>query len=302
MKHVRTEVLDIAYLEGGSADGWPVLMLHGWPDDPHGLTDVAALLQSQGFRTIAPWLRGFGPTRFRSPETLRDGRALVLAQDAIELLDALGIGRCTVVGHDWGGRAAYNLAALVPDRLDTIAALAIGYAPNGRFTTPGFEQARRWWYQWYMNHEGGAEQVRADPVGFARIQWDTWSPEGWYDEATFARTAESFRNPDWAAITLQGYRSRWLSEPLDPRYDTVAAKVAATDRLSVPTLMIQGEADACDPPAESANDARWFDGPYERVLLPGVGHFPGREAPAQVAEAVIDFRDRISAELPSKRG
>lgn len=100
MKQVQTDLLDIGYLEGGPPRGWPVLMLHGWPDDPHGLTDLAALLQARGFRTIVPWLRGFGATRFRSAETLRDGRALVLAQDAIDLLDALGIERCTVVGHD----------------------------------------------------------------------------------------------------------------------------------------------------------------------------------------------------------
>ncbi len=165
MKRLQTSKLDIAYLEGGSSAGQPMLLLHGWPDDPTGLSDVAERLQTHGFRTIVPWLRGFGPTRFRSPETVRDGRAVALARDAIDLLDGLGIERCSVVGHDWGGRAAYNLAALIPDRLDMIAALAIGYAPNGRFTTPGYDQARRWWYQWYMNHDGGAEKVRADPIG-----------------------------------------------------------------------------------------------------------------------------------------
>lgn len=292
MKRLRTSKLDIAYIEGGPPTGQPVLMLHGWPDDPNGLSEVAEHLQAEGFRTIAPWLRGFGPTLFRSPETLRDGRALVLAQDAIDLLDGLDIERCSVVGHDWGGRAAYNLAALVPDRLDMIAALAIGYAPNGRFATPAFDQARRWWYQWYMNHDGGAEKVRGDPVGFARIQWDTWSPQDWYEEAAFARTAESFRNVDWTAITLHGYRSRWLPEPIDRDYDDAAKAIAETGRLRVPTLMIQGDADACDPPAESAEDSVWFDGPYERVVLPGIGHFPGREAAPQVADAVLRFHAR----------
>lgn len=290
MKHLRTDLLDIAYLEGGPAGGWPVLMLHGWPDDPHGLTDVAAWLQAQGFRTIVPWLRGFGATRFRRAQTLRDGRALVLAQDAIDFLDGLGIERCTVIGHDWGGRAAYNLAALIPERLDMIVALAIGYAPNGRFVTPSFEQARRWWYQWYMNHEGGAEEVRADPVGFARIQWDSWSPKGWFDEAAFAQAAESFRNPDWVEITLHGYRSRWLPEPIDPRYDQAAKVIARTACLHVPTLMIQGQEDACDPPAASVGDAAWFDGGYERLVLPGVGHFPAREAAVQTSSAILHFR------------
>ncbi len=297
MKRLQTSKLDIAYLEGGSPAGQPMLLLHGWPDDPTGLSDVAERLQTHGFRTIVPWLRGFGPTRFRSPETVRDGRAVALARDAIDLLDGLGIERCSVVGHDWGGRAAYNLAALIPDRLDMIAALAIGYAPNGRFTTPGYDQARRWWYQWYMNHDGGAEKVRADPIGFAREQWDSWSPEGWYEEAAFIQTARSFRNPDWAAITLHGYRSRWLPEPVDLNYDDAAGIIAGTARLRVPTLMIQGEADACDPPAESLEDLVWFDGPYERIVLPGIGHFPGREAAHHVADAVLRFHARHTTTL-----
>lgn len=99
---------------------------------PAGLSVVAQRLADQGFMTIAPWLRGFGETRFLSSQTVRDGRALVLAQDAIDLLDGLGIGRCIVVGHDWGGRAAYNLAALIPDRIEMIAALAIGYRDEVR--------------------------------------------------------------------------------------------------------------------------------------------------------------------------
>lgn len=233
MERLRTEILDIAYLDGGPRDGPPVLLLHGWPDDPSGTTEVRRQLHEAGFRTIAPWLRGFGTTRFLSSDTLRDGRTIALAQDAIELLDGLGVERCTIIGHDWGGRAAYSLAALAPDRSDMIAVLAIGYAPNGRFDTPGFEQGRRWWYQWYMNAEGGAEKVRADPVGFARMQWDSWSPEGWYSEGDFSQAAESFSNPDWAAITLQAYRSRWVPETVDNRYAEVERVVCETAKLSV---------------------------------------------------------------------
>jgi pimeloyl-ACP methyl ester carboxylesterase len=175
-----------------------------------------------------------------------------------------------------------------------VAVLAIGYAPYGRFvTTLDFAQARRWWYQWYMNAPGGAERVAADPIGFARRQWDDWSPAGWYDGAAFKHASESFRTSDWVAITLHGYRSRWLSEPVDPRYDADAATVAATGRLRTPTLMIQGAADGCDPPSESAGDHEWFDGAYRREVLPGVGHFPGREAPTAVVDAFCAFRDGL---------
>ncbi|WP_267361595.1 MULTISPECIES: alpha/beta hydrolase [unclassified Methylobacterium] len=290
MKRFRTGVLDVGYNEGGPPDGPPVLVLHGWPDDPSGMVSVQQHLHDAGLRTIAPWLRGFGGTQFLSNETLRDGRALVLAQDAIDLLNGLGIERCTVIGHDWGGRAAYNLAALIPDRLEMIAVLAIGYAPFGRFETPDFKQARRWWYQWYMNADGGAERVRADPIGFARAQWVSWSPAGWYEEAAFVRAAESFLNPDWVAITLHGYRSRWLPEAVDERYAGVDQTIARTGKLRVPTLMIQGDADACDPPSAPADDARWFENRYERLVLTAVGHFPPREEPDAVARAILRFR------------
>jgi pimeloyl-ACP methyl ester carboxylesterase len=230
--------------------------------------------KAKASKTIAPWLRGFGPTVFRSPDTLRDGRSLVLAQDALDLLDALGIERCMVLGHDWGGRAAYHLAALAPDRIEAIAVLAIGYAPFGRYVTPGFEQAKRWWYQWYMNSEGGARQVRADPIGFAHQQWDDWSPPGWYDAEAFARTAASFQNPDWVSITLHGYRTRWLPVNCDDRYDKAAAIIDSTGELATPTLLIVGDADQCDSPVASAEDHRWFKSAYRRSCCPALGISP----------------------------
>jgi pimeloyl-ACP methyl ester carboxylesterase len=248
-QQITTDVLTIGYLSGGPEGGLPVLLLHGWPDDPSGWAGVTSAIEHAGFRWAAPWLRGFGPTRFLSADAVRDGTTVAIAQDALELADALGWERFAVIGHDWGGRAAYVLAALAPQRVVSIAALAIGYSPGGRIALPAsFAQSRRWWYQWFMTTTGGAGAVKSDPVGFARIQWETWSPTGWFEEAAFERVAESFRNPDWAAITLHGYRSRWQSEPLDPRYQAQRTTVADTEHLGVPALMVQGCADACDPP------------------------------------------------------
>lgn len=285
---ITTDVLKIAYLRGGPADGRPVILLHGWPDDPTGWAGVTPALERAGCRWVAPWLRGFGPTAFLSSDTPRDGTGVALAQDVLDLADALGWGRFAVVGHDWGGRAAYLLAAVAPERVTAIASLAIGYSPRGRFTMPAtFAQSRRWWYQWFMTTEGGAAAVRADPVGFARIQWETWSPRGWYDDAAFVQATESFRNPDWAAVTLHGYRSRWRAEPLDARYHRLRQAVDAVELLHVPTLMIQGGADTCDPPEESEGQERWFAGGYRRVVVAGAGHFPAREAPDRVADLVL---------------
>jgi pimeloyl-ACP methyl ester carboxylesterase len=287
LRLVETAVLEIELEEGGPSDGRPVLLLHGWPDAPRGWRRVAERLQRRGWRTIVPALRGSGATRFRSPGTPRDGRGIALASDAIDLLDVLGLDRVAVVGHDWGARVAYTLAAIAPERLDAIVALALPYQPRGVFTIPAFDQARAFWYQWLMYLDAGVRAVEADPLAFARIQWDTWSPPGWFDDEEFEATAQSFRNPDWVAITLNAYRSRFLAdEPRDSRYERLARRLADVEDIGIPTLMIQGAHDRCDQPAGSEGLEGYFTGRYRRVLLDGVGHFPHREAPDAVAQHI----------------
>jgi pimeloyl-ACP methyl ester carboxylesterase len=286
---VTTDLLDISYSEIGDEAAPPVILVHGWPDTARGWRGVAQPLANSGWRVIVPDTRGTANTTFRSPATPRDGQAVALAQDTLDLADALGLHRFSVVGHDWGGRAAYTLAALAPERLVAIAALALAYQPRGRFEMPGFSQARAFWYQWLMYVDEGADLVRRHPLDFARQQWDTWSPPGWFDEQEFAATAEGFRNPDWTEITLNAYRSRFLpSEPRDSRYDDLRRRLDTVERLAVPTLMLQGGSDYCDYPSSSEDLEPYFTGKYHRVVLDGVGHFPQREAPARVTALVHD--------------
>jgi pimeloyl-ACP methyl ester carboxylesterase len=288
LKTVRTKVLEIAYEEDGPSDGRPVMLLHGWPDAPRGWNTVAARLHANGWRTIVPYLRGSGPTRFLSSETPRVGSGIAMTQDAIDLADALRLDRFPVIGHDWGARIAYTLAACFPERITSITALALAFQPGGRFSIPAFDQARRFWYQWLMCVDGGAARIEADPVAFAHIQWETWSPAGRFDEREFAETARSFTNPDWAAISLNAYRSRWREgEAWDAGYDALRRQLSEIETLSTPTLMIQGAADFCDAPSESEGLEAHFTGKYKRMLIDGVGHFPHREAPETVAEAII---------------
>jgi len=287
MPAIRTPLLDISYLDVGPRQGPVLFLLHGWPDDIRAWNKVAPLLNAAGFRTIIPWLRGFGFTRFLSGDTCRDGRGIALAQDVIDLADALGVTNFEVAGHDWGARAAYCLAALFPSRVNKIATIALAFQPRGEFPIPSFPQARLLWYQWFMCTDGGAAAVKRDPVGFSKMQWDTWSPAGWYEEEEYLRTAESFRNPDWAAITLHGYRSRFLSETIDPRYDPLQRRMSGIAQLRVPTLVINGNADSCDPPSSFEEMEHSFTGRYELLTLDGIGHFPPREAPDEVAKALI---------------
>src|SRR5205823_14779121 len=102
---------------------------------------------------------------------------------------------------------------------------------------------------------------------------------------------------DWVAVSLRAYRSRFLTdEPRDPRYEPLARRLAEVEVITTPTLMIQGAGDRCDLPSGSANQERFFTGGYRRVLLDGVGHFPHREAPDEVAKAI----DRYTTVPPSE--
>ncbi|HEY3593801.1 MAG TPA: alpha/beta fold hydrolase [Polyangiaceae bacterium] len=157
-----TSILRIAYKVGGNEDGTPVLLLHGWPDDASTFDRVAPALHRAGYRTFTPWLRGFGPTRFLSDNTVRSGEIAAMAQDALDLADALGLARFAIAGHDWGARIAYWLASVFPERLTHCAALSVAWEP-GPLATPAYLQAKAYWYQWFMATDGGAEAVRLEP-------------------------------------------------------------------------------------------------------------------------------------------
>ncbi len=201
MSLVQTPVLEIEVEQDGPHDGRPLLLLHGWPDAPREWRPVAERLHERSWRTIVPTLRGSGVTRFRSADAPRDGRGVALAADAIDLLDALGLDRVPIAGHDWGARAAYTIAAVAPERPLRLSRwhFRINRAAPCRSAR---RPCRAFWYQWLLYLDAAARAVAADPIVFARLQWDTWSPPGWFDDDDFEVTARSFTNPDWVAITL----------------------------------------------------------------------------------------------------
>jgi pimeloyl-ACP methyl ester carboxylesterase len=282
MRLIRTPTLTVSVDLQGDADAPAVLLLHGWPDDATSWFQVAGALRAARFRTIIPMLRGFGKTHFNRVGNARSGNTAILAMDAIELMDELGIERFSVAGHDWGSSIAETLAVGWPKRIAAIAMLATPSRLGG-LKMPSFSQARRYWYHWFQATARGSEAIENDPRGFARIMWDTWSPRGWFDEATFAAVARSFRNADWLPVTLHSYRSRWGEVPIDARSRRLESKVAATKKLATPTLFIDGAEDGVTPPELASGMSKKFSGPYDWIRLPGVGHFVQREAPRDVA-------------------
>jgi pimeloyl-ACP methyl ester carboxylesterase len=285
---VQTELLDIAYEEQGPSAGLPVILLHGWPDDIRTWDGVVSSLNAAGFRTIAPYLRGFGPTRFRSESTPRSGQLAALGRDVVELVGALQLGRVALVGHDWGARAAYIAATeLGPQHVTHLVALSVGYGTNDPGQHLSLVQIRNYWYHWYFALSRGSDLVKGSRRELGKFLWATWSPAWQFADADYAATAVSFDNPDWADVTVHSYRHRWGQAEGDPRYDALERRLSSMPTVRVPTLILHGDADACNHPLTSADKEKFFGNRYERKLLPGIGHFPQREVPDRVATDLV---------------
>ena len=286
MKHVHAGVLDVAYSESGRPAAAPVVLLHGFPYDVHAYDAVVASLADQ--RVIVPFLRGYGPTRFRSPDTRRSGQQAVLGTDLLALLDALEIPRAVLVGYDWGGRAACVVAALWPERVAGLVSctgyniqdIAAANAPHPP------EAEMRLWYQYYFRTERGRAGLTLDRRAFCRLLWRMWSPSWRFDEATFERTAAAFDNPDFVDVVIHSYRHRFGTVAGDPAADAVERRLATQPAISVATVNLHGEDDGVTPAASSAGDAHHFTGPYERRVLPDVGHNLPQEAPEATVAAI----------------
>ncbi len=289
LRTLSTPLLDIGCFDLGEPVAPAVLLLHGWPDDARTWSAIAPALTDAGYRVLAPYLRGYGPTRFRDRGLPRSGQLAALGQDVIDLVDALGLDRVALIGHDWGARAAAIAAAELQHtgRVTHLAMLSVGYGTNDPQQALSLRQVQNYWYQWVMALPRGLALVRDQREAFTRHLWQTWSP-GWrFEEADFARTAASFDNPDWAEVVIHSYRHRWGLAEGDPRYAQLDARLSPAPRIVVPALQLHGAADACNDPATSAGKEALFSGPYRRVLLDGVGHFPQRELPAAVARELL---------------
>ena len=292
LKHVQAGVFDIAYRELGPADGTAAVLLHGFPYDIHAYDEVGRLLAAAGCRVLVPYLRGYGPTRFLAEETPRSGQQAVLAADLLAFMDALAIRKALLAGYDWGGRAACILAALWPERARGLVS-ANGYnihdvPRSGEPASPAAEH--RYWYQYYFH----GERCRAGPArnrhAFCRLLWQLWSPNWRFDEATYARTAASFDNPDFVAVVIHSYRVRYGLAPGDPAVEPIEKRLEAQPPIAVPAIGLDGGGDGVTPPGKAAQDAPRFTGGYEHRVIPRVGHNLPQEAPREFAEAVLSLR------------
>ncbi len=289
LKQIDAGLLNVGYAEAGPPNGPPVILLHGWPYDIHSYVEVAPRLASAGYRTIAPYLRGYGTTRFLSEDTFRNGQPSALASDIVALMDALNIKRTIVAGFDWGARTADIIAALWPERcraLVSVSGYLIGSREAGTLPLPPKAELQ-WWYQYYFATErgrAGYEKYRHD---FAKLIWQIASPKWHFDDATFDRSAASFDNPDHVSIVIHNYRWRLSLVEGEPKYDDLEQRLAEGPVITVPTITLEGDANGAPHP-DPTSYAKKFSGKYShRVITGGIGHNLPQEAPQAFADAVV---------------
>jgi pimeloyl-ACP methyl ester carboxylesterase len=288
LRQIDAGLLNVGYVDIGSAQDPVVVLLHGWPYDIHSYVDVCPGLTEAGYRVVVPYLRGFGTTRFLSDETFRNGEQAVLAVDVIALMNALEIERATVAGFDWGARTADIVAALWPERCAGLVSvsgyLIVNLEVNQRPLPPKAELG--WWYQYYFATERGRLGYSENRREFNKLIWQIASPKWDFDDETFDRTAASFDNPDHVDIVIHNYRWRLSLANGEPQHGDLETRLFERPMITVPTVTIGSDFDGAAADGRAYADK--FSGPYSHRILDGIGHNVPQEAPGAFTDAILD--------------
>jgi pimeloyl-ACP methyl ester carboxylesterase len=266
--------LRVHFAEAGEGD--PLLLLHGWPQHHYMWRAVIERLAPR-YRLIVPDLRGFGWTE--APDRGYDGETL--ARDQIALLDALGIERVRVIGHDWGGWTTFLLGLHHPERLERLIACNTPHPwPRMRLANTG--QLPRAWYTFINAAPGIGPYVHRHPVmprailRFGRVS-------GRFSGEELAIFADSFRDPARARAVSRLYRHyhRAFLELLRGSF--------RSKRLTVPTLLLFGTRDRLISRRLAEQVAGSPAEDFRVELVPDAGHFIVDEKPELISERAVDF-------------
>ena len=303
VKYVQTPVLNIGYEESGDSSGFPIILLHGFPYDVRAWDEVLPPLIEAGYRALVPYLRGYGPTSFRYPESPRMAEQAAIAQDVVDFAEALGIGQFALTGFDWGNRAACITSILHPHMVKALVAIG-GYSVQNTVEreqpAAAINEARRW-YQWYFNTEQGRVGLEENRRDIIRHLWETWSPKWEYTDEAFNRSAQSFDNPDFVEITLHSYRHRHMNVPGEDRFIEVERKLALGPAILVPSIILRGADSGFGTPTENpSGDREKFHELAGARIVMGAGHDLPVQRPDAVSDALLEvLRDRVPDQLPA---
>ncbi len=283
VKMAQTPWLNIGYEDLGSSSSFPVILLHGFPYDALAWHDVGVILADEGYRAVIPYLRGYGPTTFRDPTAPGTAEQAAIAQDVIDLADAVGLRRFALAGFDWGNRAACIASVLHPDRVAGF--VSTGYSIQNvidQVRARSAQSVRRAWYQWYFNTEQGRIGLETNRRAICRLLWDEWSPTWNFSDETYNRTADSFENPKWVEVVLHSYRHRHRNAPGETRFLDIERQLAERPKITVPSMVLHGE------PGDFSGDRELFTGLVESRLVEAGHAMPSQRSEA-VAQAIMDL-------------
>ncbi|GHC50246.1 alpha/beta fold hydrolase [Streptomyces cinnamoneus] len=253
----------------GPADGEPVLLLHGFPQNRHAWDRIVPALHAAGLRTIAPDQRGYCDG---ARPTDVDAYALPqLAGDALGILDALGLESAHVVGHDWGSVVAWYLAARHSDRVRTLTAVSFPHLEAFWYALRNDpEQRRRSGYLAYFASPESTAGLLADDAEPLRSLFDAVDPDH------VKHYLDLHTRPGVLDATLNWYRS-----------GSLLAEHEGLGQVPVPTTYIWSDGDMAASRVAVDRTAEHVTGPYRFVLLEGVSHWQPEQAPQRVAEEVL---------------
>jgi pimeloyl-ACP methyl ester carboxylesterase len=262
--------------EAGQGD--PLVLLHGWPQHWYVWRHQIPVL-AQHYRVICPDLRGLGwtdtPPRGYEKENM--------AADVVNLLDALGLDRVKLIGHDWGGWCGFLICLRHPERVERFVALNIPPPWGGKISLQSLLGLPRFWYQWLLASPLGPWILRNRP-GFLRFIFTAATPrkDTWSDEE-LDEFIEPLREPERARSTQQIYRTFTLKE-----FPKLVRGAYNSFRLTTPTLLLFGAKDFAISTKFLQGYEPYVDD-FRLELVPDTGHFIVDEKPELVSERVLEF-------------
>jgi pimeloyl-ACP methyl ester carboxylesterase len=270
----RAEASGQRFVLSDSGSGPLVVLLHGFPDTPLGWGATARALNAAGYRTVVPYLRGY------HPETIVPGRGYggrEIGEDAVRLLDALGVSDAVLVGHDWGAAIAFRAAASAPARVRALCAVAI---PHPRMLKPSPSLA--WGARHFLTLRlpTGPRLVRRNNFAYIDALIRRWAPawSGPEREATLAEVKRAFSDPRVLDGALSYYRD---------------ASPGGAGELPQPALIVGGTTDIV-PTDMFRRSPEGFAGACEVFIAEGAGHWPHREAADEFQRRLVAWLGTVA--------
>jgi pimeloyl-ACP methyl ester carboxylesterase len=277
---VTANGIEFHYLESGT--GPLVLCLHGFPDNAYTYRYLLPVLADAGFRGVAPFMRGYSPTGKPGDDRFE---SILLGQDAVALIAALGSSDAFVVGHDWGGFATLASAVLAPERVRKIVTL--GVAHPGSMATD-YDTLKGSWHAYFFQMPFAEAAVAANDYDFIVRWWRDASPEYDPPPEIIESVKATFRLPGVLTSALNYYRHTFHPANRQPALDALREQVAA-GLIPVPALAFHGTRDRPGRTPAFERMDRHFAARLEKVVLPGTGHFIHLERPNEVNTRIVEF-------------